>query len=49
MELPEIDMKELEEIKKRNFEDTLRFIEIYVKWLKENKIVKIEKVEVEKE
>ncbi len=45
MELPEIDLKELEEIKKRNFEDRLRFIEIYVRWLKKNKIVRIEKVE----
>ena len=40
MELPEIDLKELEKIKKRNFEDRLRFIEIYVRWLKKNKIVK---------
>jgi len=29
-----IDLKELEEQKKRNFEDRLRFIELYVKWLK---------------
>ncbi len=44
MELPEIDLKEMEEIKRRNFEERLKFIEFYVKWLKEHK-VKIERVE----
>ncbi len=30
----EIDLKELEEHKKRNFEERLRFIDLYVEWLK---------------
>ena len=34
MELPKIDLKELGEIKKRNFEDRLKFIEIYAEWIK---------------
>ena len=35
-----INLKELEEDKKRNFEDRLRFIDLYVEWLKKtpNKI-----------
>ncbi len=34
METPGIDLKEMEEIKRRNFEEHLKFIEFYVKWLK---------------
>ena len=34
MKVPKIDLKELEEDKKRNFESMLKFIEYYVKWLK---------------
>ncbi len=44
MELPEINLKELEEIKRRNLEDRLRFIEIYARWMRE-KEVKVERVE----
>ena len=44
MEIPEVDLQEMEEIKKRNFEERLKFIELYVKWLKEKGIVKIERV-----
>ena len=44
MRVPKIDLKEMEEPKKRNFEDQLRFIERYVKWLKEHKM-KIEKID----
>ncbi len=29
-----LDLKELEEDKKRNFEERLRFIDLYVQWLK---------------
>ena len=43
MELPKIDLKELEEIKKRNFEDRLKFIEIYAEWMKKHKI-RVEKL-----
>ncbi len=34
MNIPKIDLKELEEIKRKNFEDRLKFIEIYAEWLK---------------
>lgn len=44
MNHPKIDLKELEELKRKNFEERLKFIELYAKWLKENRI-KIEKVE----
>ena len=43
MKLPKIDLKEMEDLKRRNFEERLRFIEIYVEWLKKHKM-KIEKV-----
>jgi len=35
-----INLKELEEDKKRNFEDRLKFIDLYVEWLRKthNKI-----------
>lgn len=35
-----VNLKELEEEKKRNFEERLRFIDLYVEWLKKtpNKI-----------
>ena len=38
-----IDLKELDELKRKNFEERLKFIEVYVRWLKEHK-VKVEKV-----
>ncbi len=38
MKLPKIDLKELEELKKRNFEDRLRFIKIYAEWIKKKKL-----------
>ncbi len=44
MEIPEVDLKEMEELKKKNFEERLKFIELYVKWVKEHKI-KIEKID----
>ncbi len=44
MNVPKINLKELEEMKRKNFEERLNFIELYAKWLKENRI-KIEKVE----
>jgi len=34
MKTPEIDLKELEELKKENFRQRLEFIEKYVEWLK---------------
>ncbi len=43
MEEIEVNLKELEDMKKKNFEERLKFIELYVKWLKEHK-VKIEKL-----
>ncbi len=39
-----IDLKELERMKEKNFEERLKFIELYVKWLKEHK-VKVERRE----
>ncbi len=43
MNIPKIDLKELEEIKRKNFEDRLKFIEVYAEWLKKHKM-KAEKV-----
>ena len=43
MNIPKIDLKELEEIKQKNFEDRLKFIEVYTEWLKKHKM-RIEKV-----
>ncbi len=34
MNIPKIDLKEMEEIKRKNFEDKLKFIEVYAEWLK---------------
>lgn len=34
MKLPEIDLKELERIKKANFKERLEFQDWYVRWLK---------------
>ncbi|MFP4112512.1 MAG: hypothetical protein ACLFPQ_05765 [Candidatus Woesearchaeota archaeon] len=34
MKLPNINLKELEKEKKKNFEERLRFIDNYVEWLK---------------
>ena len=34
MKTPEIDLKELEKMKKDNFQQRLEFIDKYVKWLK---------------
>ncbi|HLC56830.1 MAG TPA: hypothetical protein VJJ23_06340 [Candidatus Nanoarchaeia archaeon] len=34
MKYPRIDLKEIEELKKKNFEERLKFIEFYVEWLK---------------
>ena len=44
MKIPEVNLQELEEMKRRNFEERLKFIELYVKWLKKKGIVKIEKI-----
>ncbi len=41
----EVNLEELDELKKKNFEERLKFIELYVKWLKEHK-VKIERRKV---
>ncbi len=43
MEERKVDLKDLEEMKKKNFEERLKFIELYVRWLKEHR-VEIEKV-----
>lgn len=37
MDLPKIDLKELEKFKEDNFNERLEFIEQYVKWIKKNK------------
>jgi len=34
MKLPSIDLEELKRFKKDNFNERLKFIEFYVKWLK---------------
>ena len=34
MKLPDIDLAELKRFKKENFNERLKFIEFYVKWLK---------------
>lgn len=34
MKTPKIDLKELEKIKKENFKERLKFIDLYTKWLK---------------
>lgn len=34
MKLPEIDLEELKKDKEKNFQDRLKFIDMYVKWLK---------------
>ena len=34
MNLPDIDLEELEESKKQNFKERLKFIDLYTKWLK---------------
>jgi hypothetical protein len=34
MKLPKINLKELEKMKKENFEDRLKFIDKYTEWLK---------------
>jgi len=34
MEIPEINDKEFEELKKRNFEERLEFIRKYAEWMK---------------
>jgi len=36
MKTPEIDLKELDKIKKDNFSQRLEFIDKYVEWLKKN-------------
>ena len=38
MNLPKIDLKGLEELKRKNFEERLKFIDLYERWLKENRI-----------
>ena len=35
--LPDIDIEELERLKKQNFEDRLKFIDMYAEWVKKNK------------
>ncbi|MEK6914582.1 MAG: hypothetical protein AABW83_02920 [Nanoarchaeota archaeon] len=37
MDLPEINLKELEKLKEENFKERLEFIEKYVLWIKKNK------------
>jgi hypothetical protein len=34
MRLPHIDLKELEDLKKKNFEERLKFIDQYAEWVK---------------
>ena len=34
MKLPEIDLKELERLKEKNFRDRLEFQDRYIEWLK---------------
>jgi len=34
MKTPKIDLKELDKMKKENFQQRLEFIDMYVKWLK---------------
>ena len=34
MKFPKIDLKEIEKIKEENFRDRLKFIDMYVEWLK---------------
>lgn len=34
MKVPEIDLRELERDKKKNFQERLKFIDKYVEWLK---------------
>jgi len=36
MKLPKIDLEELKERNRRNFEERLKFIDFYAKWLKEH-------------
>lgn len=33
-ELPDVDIKELQKLKERNFQDRLAFLDRYVEWLK---------------
>lgn len=37
MKMPNIDLDELEEMKKKNFEDRLKFIDDYSRWLKKKR------------
>ena len=37
MDLPKINLKELEKLKEENFKERLEFIEKYVQWIKNNK------------
>ena len=34
MNLPKIDLKELEKAKKKNFEERIKFVEEYANWVK---------------
>tara|TARA_Y100000034_G_C6906369_1_gene420760 strand:+ start:4609 stop:4776 length:168 start_codon:yes stop_codon:yes gene_type:complete len=36
MKLPKIDLKKLEEFKKKNARERLEFIDLYTEWLKKN-------------
>lgn len=38
MEAPEIDIEKLKKWKERNFQERLKFVDLYVEWLKKNKI-----------
>jgi hypothetical protein len=40
MRLPEINLKELEKLKKKNFRERLEFQDIYVNWMKMTNNVK---------
>ncbi len=35
MTFPKVDLEELDAQKKKNFQERLKFIEMYAKWLKE--------------
>ena len=37
MEIPNIDLKELEKLKEENFKERLEFIDKYAEWIKKNK------------
>lgn len=40
MKLPKIDLKEIEEERKRNFKERLKMIDLYADWVKKNSNIK---------